>query len=275
MSASLCPHPSQWGRTMIVAAHPDDEVLALGGHFSTVSPFIFHLTNGAPASGAQHSVLYAERALEMERVLALVNLPSDSYFPGTVADQATVLSLPRLFNALLAAIKEVKPNILLTHPFEGGHPDHDAAALLGAMIAETTGLSLLEFPSYHNGNPHGNASAWKTGSFLNSSDSPVLRLALTAKQQIRKRQMLLEFTSQKNVLGRFSLDEEIFRYAPTYDFNSPPHAGTLLYESFDWNIDFPRWHRFAAHGVATIHQILGRPLACTFNLSVHTTAPTC
>ena len=238
MSAT-CPHPQEWGRILIVAAHPDDEVLALGGHFAALKPNIFHLTSGSRSDDA----LADERAREMHRVLELAGIPAEHFFAGKACDQQAVDSLSMLAAELATAIARSRPDCLLTHAYEGGHPDHDAAALLCSRA--TTGLPLYEFPSYHNATPWQDEGTWETSRFLDGP--PVLRVELTPGQRADKRALLAAFRSQAEVLWRFDLTREQFRVAPVYDFTKPPHAGRLLYEAFGWRT-FPSWRQAADVG---------------------------
>jgi len=52
--------------------------------------------------------------------------------------------------------EQVKPNIVMTHAYEGGHPDHDALALACHIARELHSrrnsdwsFDLMEFTSYH------------------------------------------------------------------------------------------------------------------------------
>src|SRR5215211_5154219 len=74
-------------RVLVVAAHPDDEVIGLGAQLSSLpGPIILHVTNGAPRDGrdvAMHgfpdcATYAAARRKELLAALALAGLPSDA-----------------------------------------------------------------------------------------------------------------------------------------------------------------------------------------------------
>ena len=131
---------------------------------------------------------------------------------------------------------------ILTHPYEGGHPDHDATA----FIAHHAGLPVIEFASYHAA-PGG---GMRTGCFLPGPEPLVLDL--TPDEQARKRAMLAAFATQAATLAPFGTEREAFRTAPHYDFTQPPHAGRLHYEHYDWGMTGERWRALAAEA----HQAL-------------------
>ena len=126
--------------------------------------------------------------------------------------------------------------VVLTHPYEGGHPDHDAAA----FIAAHCGCPVLEFASYHAGL----GSGMRTGAFLPGPE-PV-RVGLTVAEQARKRAMLGAFATQAGTLAPFGTEYELFREAPGYDFSRAPHDGLLHYEQYDWGMTGARWRLLAA-----------------------------
>ena len=53
--------------------------------------------------------------------------------------------------------------------------------------------------------------------------------------------MLNCFASQKAVLEAFGVERERFRVAPPYDFDQPPHAGRLFYETQPWGMTGERF----------------------------------
>ncbi len=232
-----CSHPNCWGRILIVAAHPDDEVLALGGHFRTVHPRIFHLTTGAGFLPIPR--LAQRRAGELKRALSIGRIPSRRLTTGVVADQGVVQAIPELVQRLKAVTDRVGADCLLTHAYEGGHPDHDAASII-CRLAGSGGLPVYEFTGYHNGTPTLPRASLQTNKFL-ASDCPEVTVPLSDRQQRLKRRMLRCFRSQAGFLNQFPVAEERFRRAPQYQYGEPPHRGTLLYESFGWPVDYPAW----------------------------------
>ena len=164
-----------------------------------------------------------------------------AYAQLNAPDQGASGQLVPLTQALRTTLAHHQVTAILTHPYEGGHPDHDATAFLAAHA----GLPVFEFASYHAAP----AGGIRTGAFLPGPEP--LTLHLTPEEQARKRAMLAAFTTQAATLTPFGTETELFRRAPTYDFTLPPHAGTLHYERYDWGMTGQRWRTLAAeaHGI--------------------------
>ena len=231
----------------LVVAHPDDEVIGAGGVLPLLQRLVLvHVTDGAPgnladahAHGFADAAGYAaERRKELGRALALGS-PS---LLGVVCeelgspDQGASERLVSLTRALRALLARRGVQVIITHPYEGGHPDHDATA----FIAAHAGLPVVEFASYH-ADPGG---GMRTGAFLPGPDG--VRLTLTPGEQARKRAMLAAFETQAATLTPFGTEAELFRLSPAYDFTRPPHDGTLHYERYDWGMTGERWRGLAA-----------------------------
>jgi hypothetical protein len=58
--------------------------------------------------------------------------------------------------------------------------------------------------------------------------------------------MLAGFRTQQHILDKFSVSDEHFRQAPSYDFTRPPHEGLLMYEHWGWTISGKEWRGYAA-----------------------------
>jgi LmbE family N-acetylglucosaminyl deacetylase len=241
-------------RGVLVAAHPDDEVIGAGATLTWMQPVaIIHLTDGAPRNGSDarnagfHTASdYAvTRRHELAAALALGGVRSERISLGLV-DQEVSLDLPGAVARLYRHICELQPEVILTHCYEGGHPDHDAAAWVVAAVQRllTAGEmtpTVGEFTSYHADE----AGGWNTG-FLRYGDSPVFTHVLSAEERDLKRAMIRCFRTQQRVLEPFPIDVEQFRVAPRYDFSRPPHVGQLYYERFDWGMTGDRWRALAA-----------------------------
>jgi LmbE family N-acetylglucosaminyl deacetylase len=234
------------GLCLIVAAHPDDEVIGASTYLLRESNVgVVHVTDGAPRdrkfwpNGAPASrALYAEaRALEAANALALAAPERLLVATFSIADQEAPYYLGPLARALDRAIGALAPRTIVCHAYEGGHPDHDATAFAVRAAIELvrarsgTAPDLVEMTSYHLWN-----GVLRTGKFLPTGEREEVR-RLTTREQNMKARMLACFGTQTEVLRAFtSLGEERFRVAPAYDFTRPPHEGLLHYESLGWQM---------------------------------------
>jgi len=246
----------------IVAAHPDDEVIGAGAQLPRLpGATIVHTTDGAPrdlrdaqAAGFACWQAYAStRRDELAAALRLAGLPAGAARTLGMPDQRASFDLVALTRALVAILEELRPEVVITHPYEGGHPDHDATAFAVhaacALLARRGQRppSLLEMTSYHAGD-----GGLVTAGFLPWPGSEVTTLVLDAQARARKRELVACFATQRAVLAQFPIEVERFRPAPAYDFARPPHAGRLFYEHFDWGVDGRRWRDLARAALASL-----------------------
>jgi LmbE family N-acetylglucosaminyl deacetylase len=243
-------------RVLLIAAHPDDETIGAAGLLSRLPRCeLVYLTDGAPrdlrwapaARGSRED--YAEvRRREAAAALSLLGVADHSMISLGAVDQEAAFAMPVLARHLADRFHRFGPDLVLTHAYEGGHPDHDAAAFTvhaAAELLRRRGVQppvLVEMTSYHARN-----GAFTAGEFLplGGLDGQAL-LTLTPKERGLKRRMLECFETQREVLALFPLPEvECFREAPAYRFTEPPHAGPLLYEIRGFPFDGERWRDLA------------------------------
>jgi N-acetylglucosamine malate deacetylase 2 len=226
-------------RTILLAAHPDDESIGAGTILSSLPALTIILaTDGAPLDmhdarrcGFTTREAYADaRKRELHRALEVAEADHAELVEWGVPDKQAAHELPKLTKLLTPLLRT--EDMLMTHPYEGGHPDHDSCAFAAHAAARLCGkkLTLVEFTSYHMG-PAGLVAE----EFLGESQD-VLTIELTEEQKGRKRWMLSCFATQSETLKQFPIERERFRPAPAYDFMKPPHEGRLLYEQFGWGI---------------------------------------
>nr|WP_255698974.1 PIG-L family deacetylase [Luteimonas sp. Y-2-2-4F] len=185
-------------RLVVVAPHPDDEVLGAGGLIALAAArglpvWVLALTDGErcyPAlPEASHAALAQARRAELHRALARLGVGSGGVEHLRLPDgglQAEGAALALRIHRLL------RPHdLVLTTWRRDGHPDHEAAAAAVADAAGCSGCRRMEFPvwGWHWARPDGR-------------DLPVAdmrRLPLDRATRARKLWALRAFASQ---LGR-------------------------------------------------------------------------
>ena len=229
--------PLLTARTVVIVAHPAEETLLCGAALPRLSELtIVHVTDGAPRSAAAarrhgfaHWAEYARaRRREFERAATMAGVPASSLRSLGLPDQGAALHLAGLTQALLGFIAGA--DLVLTHAFEGGHPDHDAVAFaVAAARGRMRGRRpvAIEMP-LHRPAPHAGGCTW---------------LRLTHEERVRKARMFAEFTSQQETLIAFGVRDEAYRVAPDHDFTQPCEAA--LYDRFDWGITGGRFAQLA------------------------------
>jgi N-acetylglucosamine malate deacetylase 2 len=251
----------------VVVAHADDETLGLGGQLPRLPGVrIVHVTNSSPrnlvyaqrrgfATASQYA---AQRQRELEAAMALAGIPTSALTNLGITDQDAPLHLAAIARRLAELFLNCKIGAVLTHAWEGGHPDHEATAFAVRAAAELLAKrnaalepAVLEMPFYRAGE-----KGWITQSFLPDPKSPELTIWLDAAQRDLKARMYAAHASQADILALFPIGAERFRRAPSYNFLAPPHEGELLYEREDWGITRERWRDLARAAQAELGAVL-------------------
>lgn len=124
-------------RTLVVLAHPDDEIIALGGRLARFAQATFIcVTDGAPrdcedalAAGFSSCEEYARaRRDELRAALAFAGVEARQLHFLGYPDQEAHVHLVEIAEQLMQRLSGYEPEVVVTHPFEGGHPDHDSTA---------------------------------------------------------------------------------------------------------------------------------------------------
>lgn len=244
---------------LFLFAHPDDESIAASLLLArTENPHILFLTDGAPrdqqywspdATGdrSQYGALRRQEALDALRCAGL----GDRHVTWLNAiDQEAVYSWSTLAAELTKLILAKRPDAVISHAYEGGHPDHDTAALIARCAVEDASergmyCELLEVPLYHACD-----GDLVTSRFLPSNQdgglaSGAAKFRLTAPESARKERMMHCHHSQRRVLQPFHGESEFLRPAPIYAFTRPPHPGKLWYETLGWPMTGQKWREMA------------------------------
>lgn len=255
---------------IVIVAHPDDETIALGARLGRFGQAHFvHVTDGAPhneedsrAHGfATLGDYRAARARELDCVFRTAGIPNVSRECLNIADQETAFQLTPLTWRIRDLLREHEPQIVFTHPYEGGHPDHDACAFVvhhAVMLLHTEcrpAPMIVEAPFYHMG-----STGIQTTSFLHRLPGEV-ECPLSFEERQRKAERVRCFATQQQTLQSFQFDIERFRIAPAYDFERPAHKGKVFYDSFLWGVTSDRFCELA-HQAANDLQCQGVSRSC-------------
>lgn len=249
-------------RVMVLAGHPGDESLGAAGLLSRlVDPWVVCLTDGAPRDRrfvppgcpTATSAYAKRRRLELRAALAVAGVGVDRLLQLDVPDQEAAHSLGKLVHRLATLARGLRPYLLVTHGYEGGHPDHDSAALVARLAIERlerldgAAPVLAEMLSYHR-----EEDRLVGDRFLPSvTDRWAVVLRLTPRERELRRQMLACHQSQVATMEQLSERAwELLRPAPVYDFLRPPHEGPLQYEALSFSLSGEKWRELARRAIA-------------------------
>lgn len=242
-------------RIVLVAAHPDDETIGIGAQLCRFDDLlIVHLTDGAPRDGgdaanygfASVTDYAAARRAELDDVLTAGEVTARR-LNFEIADQEAHRDLAGLTRRIADLLREEHPGAVITHSYEGGHPDHDAAAFAvhAACASIPDPPAVVEMALYHRG-----GDRLVFGGFLGQPEP--MTIVLDRSERARKDRMIDSFRTQRWLLTQFDSGIERLRIAPAYDFRQPPHPGTLHYETLGWGLTGAAWCERAAAALSEL-----------------------
>lgn len=258
------PVATEYPSIAIVAAHPDDETISAAialsrwtksSNAKRQSPiYIIHVTDGAPRelsdatrAGYRTRIAYAAaRRTELVSAMSLIDLDANRLVRLDHVDLEVSFDMAPFARELAGVLGRIAPQVVVTHPYEGGHPDHDAAAFAVSLAcrrlwkASAPPPVVIEMTSYHN-----RSGGIETFTFLPKPGCRERAINLSGRERKLKSRMLGCFPTQRPVLEQFPIEVEKFRTAPEYDFSAPPHEGRLYYELLNWEMTGARWRELA------------------------------
>ena len=234
----------------LVVAHPDDELVGLGSRLHLFERLtLIHLTDGAPldmadarrAGFATREAYIEAREDEVTLGLLIAGINPARHLALSIPDQTLI---DRLSDALRWLERELPGQAaVLTHAYEGGHPDHDAAALAVSLacarIEEPP--TRYEFAGYCR-----SGGLRRVNSFHPDADRPETSVALTVDERALKIEAYAGHATQAQTLAHLPPEREAWRLAPAYDFTRPPPPGEALYDGYGWALTSAVWRAKAA-----------------------------
>jgi LmbE family N-acetylglucosaminyl deacetylase len=189
-----------------------------------------------------------QRRREVTRALAIARIGDTQLLPCLGGrDQEAVQELVSLTAKLAAILRDDCSDLILTHAFEGGHPDHDATAFIVRAAVDRLRWAghatptVAEMTSYW----------WRDGplvpyEFLPAEGQRVVTRRLSDEERDRKAKMFACFETQQGVLADFlPIKVERFRIAPAYDFGKRPRDGQPDYRKAS-SMTLDAWCRLAS-----------------------------
>lgn len=245
-------------RLLIVAAQPGSEVLFASALLCGPGVHVVHVTDGAPGArrrrtwtrgGARFQAAVAQ-ARRAEALGALQRLGVDAarVHALEVPEGEAIHRAAELIDRLRAVIRALQPDVVVTHPYEGGHPDFDACAVIARAAIDRLGGTpplLMEMASFHAG-----VRREVPSDFLPSAVA-VHEVTVPAHQLEEKRRLMAHHAIGADWGIREASAQERLRRAPKYDFLDPPHYGPLHYELEGW-MEPSAWRRAAAVALGTV-----------------------
>jgi LmbE family N-acetylglucosaminyl deacetylase len=221
-------------RVLILAPHPDDEIVACGlaawrARAAGAGFSVLYLTTGVPEEAwpwrrAGYAARVARRRDEAMAAAALLRLEPAGFLD--IPSRRLRHHLDQAAGAIERALAATAAGELWVTAFEGGHQDHDAANALAARFRHRAPVWEFAAYNYAGGRMRSNRFADARGGVVElSADRDEARL---------KRRALSLYASERGNLHHIRAAEEAYRPLPRHDYAAPPHPGTLFRERFHW-----------------------------------------
>jgi N-acetylglucosamine malate deacetylase 2 len=227
--------------TLVVVAHPDDEVIACGTLMQRMQQAaVVFATDGAPreegfwkqyGSREAYSEIRRREARHALKIAGACPIFLADRVKDGIADQELFKSLDAAIAGLESIVVKMGPAALLTLAYEGGHPDHDAACFIAHVVGRRAALPVWECPLYHR-----NADGSNAFQVFPTRTGGEVELHSECPQLQKKIKMFHAYESQRPALESFRSDYETFRPIADYDFTRPPLPWKLNYEMWGWQM---------------------------------------
>jgi len=208
----------------------------------------------AKAAGFDARSEYARaRKEECLAALALAHVPEDRVVDLEITDQRASSCLAELTRMITTFLRQSEADIVVTHAYEGGHPDHDATAFATHAAMRLMQRNGFKPPVLFEMGLHPSEDfKAKVPDFLPGAELETTTLLLDDRARELKQRMFACFETQRESLEASPIGPEKFRQPIAYDFSSPPQAGKLHYEKFAWAPTSGEWQSLACAALADL-----------------------
>ncbi|MGE5625412.1 MAG: PIG-L deacetylase family protein [Bacillota bacterium] len=233
--------PSTPATVLVILAHHDDEFFMAGVLQTLVAAGeqlrVAYLTHGSAYGASSES-----RINESNEVLTRLGIPPERVsqlgVEHDIFDSHLRLRLEDAASALAALAADEPVKAVYVPAWEGGHPDHDCAHVLGVQLARgLAGRPPVEEVSGYNG-CGAPGPLFRVMRFI-PADTPVRRWPLSFAKRLALLRFIGLYRSQRRtflgllpgILGQLFVTGAFeSRPVPAFDYGRPPHSGQLLYE---------------------------------------------
>jgi LmbE family N-acetylglucosaminyl deacetylase len=191
-------------RAVVVAPHPDDEVLGVGGLLTLLQAAgtrldVLCVTDGEashPGGSISPEELASRRVAETDAALAALGVQA-----GVQRLQLPDGGRETLEQPVVDALR-LEPGTWLLGPWAGdGHPDHESVGRGCARVAERDGARLLSYPVW--------AWHWARPGDLRVPWTRAVQVGLPPAVQLAKARAIVEFVTQIRPIGPAPADEPV------------------------------------------------------------------
>lgn len=211
-------------RVLVIAAHPDDEVLGAGltlakHRAQEDSIVVVFTTNGSGgnwrAREIEQRLLAAIRFSEACSALSVIGIPSESIVNLGFPDGGLHRYVAEATRDIEAILIACDPKVVYVHAIEGGHIDHDFTSFIVQNVCARLGFdSVFEWAEYNKDFPCGSLkskSQFASDPYVNAFD-PV-RSSFSKEEAAIKGEMLSRYASQALAISGYPFEDEILRQA--------------------------------------------------------------
>ncbi len=232
-----------FSRYLFVFAHPDDEVYTCAFIAKLIEDGKEVHTLYVTSGDYQGEEFGPRREEEVHQSASITGVPASNVHFLRIPERQLMNSIPTVLTQLTRVGREMHPDCVVSHDFEGGHNGHDAVSFCASNVAHQLSVPLYVFPAYHG---------WPAGRVWNQfipGREETARLELSPLQQNLQNRVVAAHSTQREFFNairesksneEFSRREVLREIHEPVDYSQPPEnpvgyeypGSKLSFESF-------------------------------------------